>query len=198
MKGGKMRRYLRPAIFTLLLLAVGYSLWPIFLTHIGEVKALLIALKKYCLTNPWTGYFVYTGILSTILFAGLPIAGIAMLLAGIIYGFWEAFTLVTLCRLITATVAFFVVRRLIDTHDRPKRKVPYIIRKFEHHPNVGLLLARLTPIPDSVVNYTLAASPIKHRDYVGVSLLGMIPDTLLCVWLGNQLGSISHLIRWMQ
>ena len=193
-----MRRYIKPFIFALLLLAVGYSLWPIFLENIGEVKALLIALKKYCLANLWTGYFIYAGIFSIILLAGLPIAGIAMLLAGVIYGFWEAFTLVILCRLITAMIAFFAVRQLVDVPDRPKRKAPYIIRKFERHPNVGLLLARLAPIPDSVVSYTVAASPIKHRDYAFVSLLGMIPDVIICVWLGNQLGSISRLVRWMQ
>ena len=193
-----MRRYLKPAIFALMLLIVGYGLLPVFMAHTGEMKALLITLKKFCLANPWSGYFIYSGILSTILFAGLPVAGIAMLLAGVIYGFWEAVTLVMLCRLITAMTAFFVVRQLMDVPDRPKRKAPYIIRKFERHPNVGLLLARLAPIPDSVVNYTVAASSIKHRDYAFVSLLGMIPDVIICVWLGNHLGSISHLMRWMQ
>lgn len=193
-----MRRYLRPLLFTLLILALGFSLWPLITANIGEVKAALIVLKKYCLANPWTGYFLYSAILSTILFAGLPIATIAMLLAGVIYGFWEAATLVTLCRLLTAVAAFVIARYLVDAPNRPSRKAPYIIRKFERHPNLGLFLARLAPIPDSVVNYTIAASPITNRDYVVLSLLGMIPFTLLCVWLGSELGTVSHLIRWMQ
>lgn len=193
-----MRPYIKPVLITLILCAAGYMLWPFIHANISLVKATLIDIKKFCLSHTWQGYLVYTTILSVILFAGLPLASAAMLLAGVIYGFWEAVTLVTLCRLLTAAFAFFIVRRLLNCDGTPHKRAPYLIRKFEKHPTIGLLLARLSPLPDSVVNYTAPVTPIHHTQYMIVSLIGMIPLTLLCVWAGGQLGSVAQLIRWLQ
>lgn len=193
-----MRRYYKPLAIMLIVLVVGYTLWPLFLEHASVVKTYLIQYKKFCQANPWVGYAIYAAILSTILLAGLPVATVAMLFAGVVYGFWEAITLVTICRLAAATVSLVLVRQLLHEPPRPARRQPYFLRKFEHHPKVGLFLARLAPIPDSVVNYTLAAAPMRQRDFVVVSLLGMIPFTLLCVWMGQQLGTVSSFVRFLK
>lgn len=196
-----MRPYLRPVLVGLLLAVAGYALWPLMLENMAPIKSALITTKKFCLSHTWQGYLIYTTILSVILFAGLPLATAAMLLAGVIYGFWEAVALVTICRLTTAALAFFVIRHMIAT-DRPvnkrKRQVPYIVRKLEKNPNLGLFLARLSPLPDSVVNYTMPITPIPQTNYLLVSLIGMIPLTLACVWFGHHLGSVSRLVHWLQ
>lgn len=196
-----MRPYLRPVLVGLFLAAAGYALWPLMLENIALIKSTLITIKKYCLSHGWQGYCIYSAILTLILFAGLPLATAAMLLAGVIYGFWEAVALVTLCRLSTAGLSFCVIRHMIAT-DRPVnkrgRKSPYIVQKFENNPNLGLLLARLSPLPDSVVNYTMPITPIPQTNYLLVSLIGMIPLTVACVWFGHHLGSVSRLVHWLQ
>lgn len=194
-----MKRYLNPFLIMLTVLALGYTLWPLAEAHMGHVKQALIQFKSYCRANPWTSYTLYTGLLSAILLTGLPFASIVMLLAGVLYGFWEAAALVTICRLMAAFLSFIIVRHwLYETPPLRRREhLPYFLQLFERHPNIGLLLVRLAPLPDSMVNYTVAASPITHRNYLLVSLLGMIPVSIAIVWIGQELGSISRFIRYI-
>ncbi len=193
-----MYRYTKPLGLIIILTVIACWFLPDITAHAGTVKTQLIHFKKYCLANTWTGYLLYVSILSTILLAGLPVATVAMLLAGVIYGFWEVATLVTLCRLLAAILTFLIARQLIGRPSTRPFRTPYLIRKFEHHPKIALMLVRLMPIPDSVVNYTIAASTISHRDYVVLSLIGMIPFTLLCVWMGQELGTISSFVRYIK
>ena len=79
-----------------------------------------------------------------------------------------------------------------------RRKTSGWLERFSQHPQLGLLLARLSPLPDNVVNCTIAASPIDKKPFVLLSLLGMLPFTAVYVWLGSELGSISRLIRYIQ
>jgi uncharacterized membrane protein YdjX (TVP38/TMEM64 family) len=55
-----------------------------------------------------------------------------------------------------------------------------------------VLLTRLSPIsPFIVINYLLGATGVSFRDYLFGSLLGMIPGTVLFVYIGASLRSLS-------
>lgn len=59
-----------------------------------------------------------------------------------------------------------------------------------------VLLLRLSPLfPFTVLNYALGVTRVRLRDYVVASWLGMMPGTILYVYLGSLITSASELAR---
>jgi uncharacterized membrane protein YdjX (TVP38/TMEM64 family) len=57
-----------------------------------------------------------------------------------------------------------------------------------------VLLLRLSPlIPFNLLNYALGLTRVRLRDYVLASLIGMVPGTLLYVYLGSLVTSAAQL-----
>jgi uncharacterized membrane protein YdjX (TVP38/TMEM64 family) len=57
-----------------------------------------------------------------------------------------------------------------------------------------VLLLRLSPLfPFNVLNYALGLTRLRPRDYVVASALGMLPGTILYVYLGSLVTSASEL-----
>jgi uncharacterized membrane protein YdjX (TVP38/TMEM64 family) len=57
-----------------------------------------------------------------------------------------------------------------------------------------VLLTRLSPIfPFNLLNYAYGASPVAFRDYLLASWIGMLPGTLLYVYLGSAVKSLADL-----
>ncbi|MEZ4230874.1 MAG: VTT domain-containing protein [Polyangiaceae bacterium] len=57
-----------------------------------------------------------------------------------------------------------------------------------------VLLLRLSPlVPFNLLNYALAITQVRFRDYAAGSALGMLPGTLLYVYLGSSLQSLAAL-----
>ncbi len=137
--------------------------------------------------------FVAVYIMACILF--LP--GFVLTLgAGAVFGVALGFPLVSLASTLGATLSFLIGRFLARD---------WIARRIAGHPRfaavdqalaqggwriVGLL--RLSPvIPFNLLNYALGLTPISLRDYVIASWIGMMPGTLLYVWLGALAGEVT-------
>jgi len=189
-----MRFYKSLLVFTAVSILTGYVCWPVIHPYLWHIRLWLIVLKDFCHQNPLLGYVFYSCLFGITLFVGLPFAIAIMLFAGLTYSFWEATFLIVFCRLVVAIIAFIAVRRMINV-SAIKRPQPVLIKKFERHPKVGLLLARLSPLPDTTINYAMGTSSLNCMQYTLISLIGMIPMTLLCVWTGGRLGSVSKLIH---
>ena len=59
-----------------------------------------------------------------------------------------------------------------------------------------VILVRLSPlIPFNVLNYALGLTRVRLRDYALGSFLGMLPVTLLYVYIGSLAGELSSLAR---
>jgi len=59
---------------------------------------------------------------------------------------------------------------------------------------VGLI--RLSPIfPFSLMNYTFGLTRVSLRDYFFASWLGMLPGTVMYVYIGSLIGDLGHLGR---
>jgi uncharacterized membrane protein YdjX (TVP38/TMEM64 family) len=57
-----------------------------------------------------------------------------------------------------------------------------------------VFLLRLSPLfPFNLLNFTLGLTRVRLRDYVAASFLGMLPGTLLYVYLGSLVTSASEL-----
>jgi uncharacterized membrane protein YdjX (TVP38/TMEM64 family) len=59
-----------------------------------------------------------------------------------------------------------------------------------------VLLLRLQPVlPFNMLNYALGLTNIRLRDYVIASWIGMLPATVLYVYLGSIMHDVSDLLR---
>ncbi len=58
-----------------------------------------------------------------------------------------------------------------------------------------VLLARLSPVlPFNLLNYALGVTSVSFRDYALGSWLGMLPGTMLFVYLGATLGDLADVV----
>jgi uncharacterized membrane protein YdjX (TVP38/TMEM64 family) len=131
----------------------------------------------------------------------LLVPGLALTAAaGLAYGPVVGTLLVSPVSVIAATLAFLVGR----TVGRQ-----WMTRRVEANPTFAAIdtaigrsglrlvtLLRLSPVlPFSVLNYALGLTQISMRDYVLGSFVGMLPGTVLYVYLGaavSSAGALSH------
>ncbi|MFY7801898.1 MAG: TVP38/TMEM64 family protein [Limnoraphis robusta] len=137
--------------------------------------------------------FVY--ILATVLF--LP-GSILTLGAGAIFGVITGSICVSIGSVVGATCAFLVGRYLargwvaekIAENDKFKAIDEAVAR--EGWKIVGL--TRLSPVfPFNLLNYSFGLTKVSLRDYVIASWIGMIPGTLMYVYIGSLAGELATL-----
>src|SRR5262249_18426533 len=57
-----------------------------------------------------------------------------------------------------------------------------------------VLLLRLSPVfPFNLLNYALALTRVRFRDYALASWIGMFPGTVMYVYIGSTIGKLAHL-----
>lgn len=136
------------------------------------------------------------------LYAGacvLFVPGSALTLgAGAVFGLWKGTVLVSLASTLGATLAFILGRTL--ARDRIAEKVGHDARFRAIDEAVGregwkiVLLTRLSPaFPFSLLNYALGLTQVPLGAYVLASWIGMLPGTLMYVYLGSLAGGIAGL-----
>ncbi|MEB3279384.1 MAG: TVP38/TMEM64 family protein [Lyngbya sp.] len=134
-------------------------------------------------------------ILATVLF--LP-GSILTLGAGAIFGVFAGYLYVSIGSVVGATCAFLVGRYLargwvaekIAGNDKFKAIDEAVAR--EGWKIVGL--TRLSPIfPFNLLNYSFGLTKVSLRDYIIASWIGMIPGTIMYVYLGSLAGELATL-----
>lgn len=173
------------------LLAVGLVL----AAHYFDAPARLrVALDGIARLGPWgPALFALLYVAATVFF--LP-GSILTVGAGVVFGLVRGFVIVSISATLGATAAFLVGRYLARG---------WIAGKIEGHPKfkaideavaregwkiVGLL--RLSPVvPFNVLNYAFGVTRVSLRDYVLASWIGMMPGTLLYVYLGSIAGDLA-------
>ena len=144
-----------------------------------------------------TGVAVYsvTYVVATLLF--LP-GSMLTLGAGFAYGPLWGTLLVSPVSVLASTLAFLLGRTAL--RDRVARRMQARPRFAAIDDAVGesgfkiVLLLRLSPIfPFNLLNYALGLTQVKLRDYVLASFLGMLPGTVLYVYVGSLITSASRL-----
>lgn len=139
--------------------------------------------------------FIFVYIAATILF--IP-GSLLTLGAGVLFGVGFGSIYVSIASTIGATVAFLIGRYLA-------RK--WIAKKIENNSKfkaidaaigkegwkiVGLL--RLSPVfPFNLLNYSLGITKVSLKDYFLASWIGMMPATIMYVYIGSLAGNIAIL-----
>jgi uncharacterized membrane protein YdjX (TVP38/TMEM64 family) len=120
--------------------------------------------------------------------------------AGLLYGVVVGTLIVSPASVSGATLAFLIARYVArDWVSRKLEKYPNftaIDRAIEKNGFKMILLLRLQPVvPFNLLNYALGLTRIRLRDYVLASWIGMFPATVLYVYLGSALHSVSDLLQ---
>jgi uncharacterized membrane protein YdjX (TVP38/TMEM64 family) len=117
--------------------------------------------------------------------------------AGVVFGLVRGFAIVSISATLGATAAFLVGRYLARD---------WIAGKIEGHPKFAVIdeavaregwkivgLLRLSPVvPFNVLNYAFGVTRVSLRDYVLASWIGMMPGTLVYVYLGSVAGDLAR------
>ncbi len=178
-------------------LIAGTAAIPFIPEFLGEIKQALATFKQFYRTHPTVSYLLFGAIFATILLLGLPFTCAAILIAGITYKFWEAALLIAVLRIGIALTAFIVVRHIFEEKREDNYMKPALVQKLDENPILAYFLMRLAPLPDNTVNCAMGTSSIRGSDFVLITLLTLVPSTLIWVSIGNSLGNINELIRFL-
>jgi len=116
--------------------------------------------------------------------------------AGVIFGVIKGSIIVSIASTLGATCAFLVgryfargwVARKVETNSKFKQIDEAVGR--EGWKIVGL--TRLSPIfPFNMLNYAFGLTRVSLRDYFFTSWVGMIPGTVMYVYIGSLAGSLA-------
>lgn len=135
------------------------------------------------------GIFIFIGVyaVATVLLAPGSILTIG---AGFTFGLWKGFLAVSAGATLGASMAFliarFVARKKIESIARRNEKFRKIDKAIGGRGAKLIFLLRLSPvIPFNLSNYFYGLTSVRFWPYVLASWIGMIPGTVLYVYIGT-------------
>jgi len=164
-----------------------------FLDLEGILKQVLRRIQDLGVWAPIVFSLIY--ILATVLF--IP-GSILTLCAGVLFGVVWGTVTVSVASTLGATAAFFVGRYLargwIEKKISGRKKFAAVDRAVSEEGWKIVLLTRLSPVfPFNLLNYAFGLTRVFAGGYVLGSWVGMLPGTLMYVYLGSLAGSLAML-----
>ena len=146
-------------------------------------------------TLAWPAYIV-TYVVATVL--ALP-GSILTLAAGFVLGLPLGVALTSIASIVGASCAFLVGRYLargwVEQRIAANKTFTALDAATRHEGFLIVFLARLSPaFPFNLLNYGLGLTAVRLRDYFFASWIGMLPGTILYVYLGAAAGDLSQLL----
>ena len=183
-----MKRISIIALVAALLILIGLGL---------PIREMAESMFSWIQENPNVSWLVFLGlyILATVLL--LP-GSVLTIGGGWLFGFMEGLVIVSLSSTLAASCSFLIGRYLarawvegkISEDDRYRS----LDRAIGERGFFVVLLTRLSPLfPYNLLNYAWGISSVRLSRYVLASWMGMIPGTLLYVYLGAAASDISQL-----
>lgn len=186
--GGSARSILVLAILVAALLVAGALL---------PVRAWTFAVVDWIRAAGTLGVAVYA---ATYVIATLTLApgSVLTLGAGFAYGPLLGTLIVSPVSVAAASLAFLVgrtfARRWVERKLEGNPRLSAVDRAIGEQGLRTVMLLRLSPLlPFNLLNYSLALTRVRFKDYVLGSFVGMLPGTLLYVYLGSLVTSASAL-----
>ncbi len=138
--------------------------------------------------------FILLYIAATVLM--LP-GSLLTLAAGFLFGLGMGYVVVAIASVAGASLAFlvgrFLARDWVEGRLVAMPRFAALDRAVQNRGWLIVLLTRLSPLfPFNLLNYALGLTSVKFPTYVLVSWVGMIPGTLLYVYLGSVTSSLTQ------
>ncbi len=180
--------------WVLTLLAVASLLVLLYFLDMQELVQ--VALTWISELGPWGPvFFIVFYILATVLF--LP-GLIPTMAAGVLFGVLKGTLLVSISSISGATIAFLIGRYLArewvagKIQGNSKFEAIDVAVAQEGWKIVGL--TRLSPVfPFNLLNYAFGLTRVSLRDYLLASWIGMLPGTVMYVYIGSLAGDLATL-----
>jgi len=158
----------------------------------GWIESVVLALTQL---GPWGAVlFVVAYIVASLTLAPAFVLTFA---AGAVFGLWRGTLLVYVGAVLGASSVFAVASplaqsRLLRWLDRDRR-VAAVRRAVAGEGTWVMFLLRLSPvIPFVLLNYALALSGVRYRDFLAASV-GMLPAIVMYVYYGKVAGDVAKL-----
>lgn len=157
---------------------------------LGQLLAWIEAHRE----TAWLSFVVAYILACVLLLPGL----ILTLAAGAIFGLVQGIALVSLASVAGATAAFLIGRTTARDWVRHKAELlprfRALDRAIARQGFLIVMLTRLSPLfPFNLLNYAYGLTAVRVRDYVLASWLGMLPGTVLYVYLGSATASLTQI-----
>jgi pyruvate/2-oxoglutarate dehydrogenase complex dihydrolipoamide dehydrogenase (E3) component/uncharacterized membrane protein YdjX (TVP38/TMEM64 family) len=164
--------------------------------NLAYLKSQQDELKSLANAKPLLVALAYSGIYITFAALSLPAAGLLSLFAGALFGWAQGTLIVAVSATIGATLAFLSTRFLFRDSIQAKfsQQLKPINDGVEKDGAFYLFGLRLVPVvPFFLINTLMGLTPIKTLTFFWVSLIGMIPGTMVFVNAGQELSKIDSL-----
>lgn len=193
-----MRRtlpYLRVAALCLFIATI-FAIYFYFRSNftLPQIQAHAGILQDFVLKHYWYAVIAYIGTYILIALAGLPLAAMATVVSGYLFGPLSA----TLFTIIAATIGgllfFLLVRYAFGLYFQEKYAARMVTfnKKFQEKGALYLLSVRLIPfIPFAMVNTLAGLTRISVWNFIWTTSLGIIPTAFLFSYAGRQLCTIT-------
>ena len=123
----------------------------------------------------------------------LPVALMLGILSGILFDPINAIIIISLASSIGASFALIISRYFFRDYllERYKDQYETINHGFMQHGGYYLFALRMVPLfPYFIINFISGLTTIRVNIFFIVSLLGMLPMTIIIIMIGNNLGEI--------
>ena len=183
-----------PWKWVLALLAVASLLVVLYFLDVQELFQ--VALAWISDLGPWGPvFFIVFYILATVLF--LP-GLIPTMAAGVLFGVIRGTLLVSISSISGATLAFLIGRYLarewVAAMIRGNQKFEAIDAAVAEEGWKIVGLTRLSPVfPFNLLNYAFGLTQVSLKDYFLASWIGMLPGTVMYVYIGSLAGNLASL-----
>ena len=180
--------------WVLALLAVASLLVVLYFLDVQEL--IQVALAWISDLGPWGPvFFIVFYILATVLF--LP-GLIPTMAAGVLFGVIQGTLLVSISSISGATLAFLIGRYLarewVATMIRGNQKFEAIDAAVAQEGWKIVGLTRLSPVfPFNLLNYAFGLTQVSLKHYFLASWIGMLPGTVMYVYIGSLAGDLATL-----
>jgi uncharacterized membrane protein YdjX (TVP38/TMEM64 family) len=145
--------------------------------------------------------------ISWLVFSAFYIAAVVLLLpgslltlgAGFLFGLGYGFAIVSFSSTVGAACAFLVGRFFARDWVADKLSLmprfAALDKAIESRGGLVVFLCRLSPVfPFNLLNYAMGLTGVKFRTYAFVSWIGMMPGTLLFVYIGSIAENITGIL----
>ena len=155
-------------------------------------------LRLFILQNPISSHIFYFISYLLVVTLSLPLASLFTILGSALFG-WNALFIILFSASIGASIVFLAARTILSDW-LYNRTVSYrflIGADFKNNDFLLLLGLRLFPIaPFWIVNIVPAFTTITLKSYFLATFIGIMPGTILYVWLGQTIDSLLSRGKW--
>ena len=137
---------------------------------------------------------VYFAIYVAVTALSLPVAAIASLVGGALFGRWLGTAVVSIGSTLGATLAFLSSRYVFRdwVEQRFGQRLQPLRRGIERDGAYYLFTLRLVPVaPFFLINLAMGLTRMSTWTYTWVSMIGMLPGTFLYVYAGEALAEVE-------